>query len=345
MTQDRFDVVGIGDAMVDIVAQCNADFLTQHGLKAEQVTQIDAEFSARLQADIVNPKRQAAGSAVNTMVGVQSLGGRAALIGLVSDDELGKLFERDLASANVMFPRVARKVEAPTSHNIILVTPDGRHTIGTHIGSSAELEPADLDADLIKSARITFLEGYFLASEKTRSTLHEALRIAKSAGRLVALGLSHSSIVGNFRRETLELIRGGVDILLGNESEITSLYETTNFVDAGRRAAHDVHIVALTRGRRGSYVISGSRGIHVAVEPCTHIFDITGAGDLYAAGFLTALSEHNSVELAARLGNVASAAIIQQLGARPEKSLAELARSKGLIAHERSDHSERALLG
>jgi adenosine kinase len=280
---------------------------------------------------------------VNTLVGVRSLGGRAAMIGIIADDELGQLFESDLASANVQFHRASRRAAAPTSHNIVLVTPDGRRTIGTHIGCGGGLTPSDLDADLIRSARITYLEGYLLASEKTRSSLHEALRIAKSADRMVALGLSHRSIVGKYRREALELIRSGVDILLGNEAEITSLYETTAFGEAAHRAAQDADIVALTRGRRGSYVVSASRGIHASVEPCARIVDITGAGDLFAAGFLMGLSEKNSMELAARLGNVAAVAIIQQLGARPEKPLAALARSKGLLAPPRPEYSEQEL--
>jgi sugar/nucleoside kinase (ribokinase family) len=256
---------------------------------------------------------------------------------------MGRLFESDLASTNVMFERVAHRVEKPTSHNIVLVSPDGRRTINTFMGCSDELESSDLDPELIKAARITYLEGYLLDGQRSREALHSALEIAKSADRQVALGLSHRGIVARYRSDIIDLIRAGVDVLFGNELEITPLYEKTSFGEAAHLAAQDAGLVALTRGRRGSYVLSRTRGIHVPVEPCARIVDITGAGDLYAAGFLMALSEHNSMDLAARLGNAAAGAIIQHLGPRPEKSLADLAHAKGLITEPRPAYSELEL--
>jgi sugar/nucleoside kinase (ribokinase family) len=343
MSRERFDVVGIGNAMVDIIARCDANLPEQHGLKTGSVRRINGELSAKIQQSLKDPRHLAAGSAVNTVVGVSSLGGRAAFIGLAGDDDAGRLFDSDLASTGVAFKHLNRKTGAPTSHNIILVTPDGRRTIGTMLGCSAELDASDIDSDLIETARITYLEGYLLDSESAHKALIRAMEIAKAAGRLVALGLSHPRIAATHRESILTLVKSGVDILLANEIELTTLYETSNFVEAGRLAAHDTGLAALTRGRKGSYVITRKRAIHVPVEPCGHIVDITGAGDLYAAGFLTAMAEHNSMDLAARLGNVASGAIIQQLGARPEKPLADLAFSKGLMTAPVAHYFEEEL--
>jgi sugar/nucleoside kinase (ribokinase family) len=343
MSNDRFDVVGIGNAMVDIVASCDRDFLVRHGLRLESVRQIDAALSATIQRELPNSRRLAAGSCVNTLVGVRSLGGRTAFIGRVGNDEMGQFFDRDLNSTDVVFSNIARIVEGATSHNIILVTPDGRRTIATCLGCSTRLKSGDLDPELIKSGRIIYLEGYLLDSDVTRKALSQALEIAKSADRLVAIGLSHRSVVGRHRAEILELVRGGVDVLFGNESEITSLYQTTNFGEAAHLAAQDVAVVALTRGRKGSYVLTKERAVHAKGPACDRIVDITGAGDLFAAGFLMAMSEHNSIDLAARLGNAVAAAITQQFGARPEKSLADLARLKGLIAETRPVYSEHEL--
>lgn len=343
MTLDRFDVVGIGNAMVDIIAPCDTAYLARHNLRLESACQIEAGLSATMQQDFPDAKRHAAGSCANTLVGVRSLGGRAAFIGLVGDDDMGRHFGSDLKATNVVFRPIAREVDGPTSHNIILVTPDGRRTMATVLGCSAAMQPEDLDADLIKSGRITCLEGYLFAADETRKTMWRALEIAKSANRRVALSLSHRGVVGQHREEILAFLRRGVDVLFGNESEITSLYQTTNFGEAAHRVVQDVSIAALTRGSKGSYVLTKNRAIHAKGRVCDRIVDITGAGDLFASGFLLALSEGESIDLAMRLGNAAASAIIRQFGARPEKCLADLARASGLLASKRPEYSEHEL--
>lgn len=270
------------------------------------------------------------GSAANTMTGVASLGGRAAFIGKVADDAFGKIFRHDITAAGVAFSTPAVAGKAPTSSSLILVTPDGERTMNTFLGISTELDHGEVDPDLIAQSAVVYLEGYLFDRPEAKAAFRQAVSIANKAGRKVALTLSDSFCVDRHRAEFLELIRSGIDIVFANESEITSLYETSSFDDAAARIAADTKLAVLTRSAKGSLILSEGAAHIIPVDPVAAVVDTTGAGDLYAAGFLFGLTNGRDLPNSGRLGSLAAAEIISHIGARPAQSLAEIARLRGL---------------
>jgi sugar/nucleoside kinase (ribokinase family) len=332
MSDTRFDVIGIGNAIVDIIGRCEDDFLAKHDAPKGHMRLVDAATIERLYEDMGPAVEISGGSAANTLVGIASFGGKGAFIGKVAGDEFGKIFAHDIRAAGVEFSSKAVDGKDPTSRSLILVTPDGERTMNTFLGISTDIDDGEVDPDAIKAAKIVYLEGYLFDRPDAKAAFRQAVAIAKQAGRKVALSLSDGFCVDRHRGEFIELIREGIDILFANEDEITSLYETSDFEEAARRAMADTELAALTRSAKGSVVISKGERIEIPVDPVDKVEDSTGAGDLYAAGFLYGIASGRDLSTAGRLGSLAAAEIISHMGARPEVDLSSLAREKGLLS-------------
>ncbi|MEQ1578772.1 MAG: adenosine kinase [Hyphomicrobium sp.] len=330
MTGISYDVTAIGNAIVDIIGRCDDAFLAKHGAPKGHMRLVDAGTISSLY-DAMGPGIEiSGGSAANTMSGIASLGGRAAFIGKVADDAFGNIFRHDIKAAGVAFNTPPVSGKAPTSSSLILVTPDGERTMNTYLGISTELDDGEVDPTLIAQSAIIYLEGYLFDRPEAKRAFFQATALAKKAGRRVALTLSDGFCVDRHRTEFLELIRSGVDIVFANESEITSLYETANFDHAAAHIAADTKLAVLTRSAQGSLILSEGAAHIIPVDPIAELVDTTGAGDLYAAGFLFGLTNGRDLPNSGRLGSMAAAEIISHLGARPAQSLAELARCRGL---------------
>jgi sugar/nucleoside kinase (ribokinase family) len=331
MTASTLDVVAIGNAIVDIIGRCDDAFLARHGAAKGSMRLIDTDTVNALYKDMGPGIQISGGSAANTMVGIASLGGKSGFIGKVADDEFGHIFGHDLRAAGVTFKTAPSHGGAPTARSLILVTPDGERTMNTFLGVSPELDSAAIDADLIASAGIVYLEGYLFDRPEAKAAFRQASVIAAKAGRKVALSLSDAFCVDRHRDEFLDLVRNHVDILFANEAEITSLYQTIDFKTAASAAARDAKLAVLTRGAHGAVIVDGGQTVSVPVQPVTQVIDTTGAGDLYAAGFLYGVATGRTYDICGRLGALAAAEIISHVGARPAASLATLAKEQGLI--------------
>lgn len=331
MTTTRYDVVAIGNAIVDIIGRCDEQFLVSHGATKGAMTLVDADRIVSLYASMGPGIEASGGSAANTMAGLASFGGKAAFIGKVADDEFGKIFRHDINAIGVKFDSPAVAEGDPTARCLILVTPDGERTMNTYLGISTDLDSNQVDPAIIRDSGIVYLEGYLFDKPAAKAAFREAVKIANTAGRQVALTLSDGFCVGRHRAEFLELIRSGIAILFANEAEITSLYETSDFDEAAKRAAADTKLAALTRSEKGSVILSNGQSISIPVSPVAKVVDSTGAGDLYAAGFLFGVSQGFDLEKSGRLASLAAAEIISHVGARPEANLADLARQAGLL--------------
>jgi sugar/nucleoside kinase (ribokinase family) len=321
-------VVGLGNAIVDVLVETDDAFLEQHDLPKGAMTLIDADRALELYRLIEGGVECSGGSAANTMVGIASLGGSAGYIGKVRNDPIGGVFGREIRKAGVGFNTAAAKHGPPTGRCLIFVTPDAQRTMQTFLGASATLAPEDLDAETIASAGITFLEGYLWDPPPAKEAFLEAARIAHEAGRKVALTLSDPFCVDRHRDSFRDLVENHVDVLFANEEEACALYEAEDRGDVFEHLKGKCELAAVTRGSQGSVVLAGAEVIRVAAEPVERVVDTTGAGDLFAAGFLFGLSDGRDPETCARLGSIAAAEIISHVGARPEISLAELAASK-----------------
>ena len=327
------DVVGIGNAIVDIIGRCDDAFLARHGCTKGSMQLVDAPAMLALYEAMGPGVEVSGGSVANSMAGVASFGGRAGFIGKTTADDVGTIFGHDIRAAGVTFTTPAAPAGSdPTGRCLILVTPDGQRTMHTFLGISPQLGGGEVDADLIGSARIVYLEGYLFDRPEAKAAFRQAAVIAAKAGRKVALSLSDSFCVDRHRAEFLALIRDNIDILFANEAEIVSLYQTGSFDEAARRAAADTKLAVLTRSEKGSVILSEGTSIAIPVEPVAKVVDTTGAGDLYAAGFLYGVATGKSLEISGRLGSLAAAEIISHIGARPETKLADLARQKDLLA-------------
>jgi sugar/nucleoside kinase (ribokinase family) len=325
------DVVGIGNAIVDIIGRCDDAFLAQFGCTKGSMQLVDAATVLKLY-DAMGPAIEISGGSVaNTMVGIAAFGGKAGFIGKTADDQFGQVFRHDIRAAGVTFNTPSAGDSEPTGRSLILVTPDGQRTMNTALGVSPRLGGGEVDAELIRSARILYLEGYLFDRPEAKAAFRQAADIAAKAGRQVALSLSDPFCVDRHRPEFLKLIKDSVDILFANEAEITSLYETTQFDDAARQAQTDTKLAALTRSEKGSVILSGGQAIAIPAAPVANVVDTTGAGDLFAAGFLFGVAKGKDLQTAGKLGSLAAAEIISHIGARPEVKLEELARKQGLL--------------
>lgn len=331
MSTLRYDVLGIGNAIVDVLARAEDDFLVKQGMAKGGMMLIDQPRAEAIY-DAMGPSVEVSGgSAANTIVGVASLGGRGAFVGKVKDDELGRIFAHDIRAAGVAFDTPPASTGPATARCYILVTPDGERTMNTFLGAAQDLHPRDIDADAVAAAEITYLEGYLWDPPHAKEAFLKAATIAHGAGRRVALTLSDAFCVDRYRAEFLDLIRKGtVDIVFANEHELHSLYQTADFDTAVNAMRTDAKLAVVTRSEKGCLVITREQNDAVRAEPVDKIVDATGAGDLFAAGFLVGLARGAENRNCARLGAIAAAEVIQHMGARPESSLKELADASGL---------------
>jgi sugar/nucleoside kinase (ribokinase family) len=330
MADTTYDVIGVGNAIVDVIAQADDAQIESLGLNKGAMTLIDADQARDLYGKMGPGRESSGGSAANTLAGIASLGGRGAYIGKVRNDQLGGVFSHDIQAIGVDYRTPAASDGPPTARCLIFVTPDAERTMQTFLGVSVDLGAADIDVDAIKAAEITYLEGYLFDKEEAKEAFVHAAETAHAAGRKVALTLSDAFCVDRHRASFQHLVEGHVDILFANESEIVSLYEAADFDAAVAQVAGKCEIAAVTRSEKGSVVIAGGQTIAVAASPITKVVDTTGAGDLYAAGFLFGLTSGRSLEDCAKIGGLAAAEVIQHYGARPEVSLKDLLAQSGI---------------
>lgn len=325
-----YDVAGIGNALVDIIAPADEAFLEQEGLEKGSMTLIE-EARAEALYERMGPRVQASGgSAANTMAGLASLGGRGAYMGKVADDELGAAFAHDIRAIGVRFESAPlQRARAATGRCMINVTPDGHRTMTTFLGASNLLGPDDVDPAVVRDSALVFLEGYLFNSDTAREAFRKAARLAHEAGREVALTLSDTFVVEGHRAELLEFL-GDIDVLFGNEAEITALFQS-GFDASIEQLRTRVRAAGVTRGENGSVAVTKGQVEAVPAVPVAHVIDTTGAGDQYAAGFLFGRTHGRAPADCARLGHLAAAEVIAHYGPRPQTPLAALAREAGLL--------------
>jgi sugar/nucleoside kinase (ribokinase family) len=324
-------VLGIGNAIVDVIARAEDDFLVAQGMHKGTMALID-EARAKAIYDAMGPATESSGgSAANTIAGVASFGARAAFVGKVRDDELGRAFAHDIRSIKVAFDTKPATSGPSTARCYIMVTPDGERTMNTYLGAAQDLRPSDIDEAQIAAAEVVYLEGYLWDPPQAKEAFIKASEIAHKNGRRVALTLSDAFCVDRYRGEFLDLIRKGtVDIVFANEHELRSLYETADFAVASMALQKDAKLAVVTRSEKGCVVVTPDRIEAVPAAPIEQVADVTGAGDLFAAGFLVGLARGKDHKTAARLGGLAAAEVIQHIGARPSVSLKALAAENGL---------------
>ena len=333
MSSAKYDVLGIGNAIFDILVQTDEGFLAAHGMTKGGMALIDESRAAAIYRDMGPATEMSGGSAANTIVGLANLGARAAYVGKVKDDQIGKLYAHDIRAAGVAFETRPATDGPATGCSYILVTPDGERTMNTYLGAAQELMPGDIDADQVAASAIVYLEGYLWDPKSAKDAFVKAAGIAHEAGRQVALTLSDSFCVDRYRGEFLDLMRNGiVDLVFANEAELHSLYQTSDFDTALKQFRADVNLAVVTRSEKGCVVASKDGVTAVPAFPIAKMVDTTGAGDLFAAGFLFGLVRGVGHENAGRLGALAAAEVIQHIGARPQTSLKQLARQSGLPA-------------
>lgn len=331
MAELQFDVAAVGNAIVDVIAQSNDDQLQSLGLSKGHMQLIEEGDVKRLYAEMGPAREVSGGSAANTVVGVASLGGKAAFFGRVAADSFGEIFRHDIRASGVAFDNPAMGDGDPTARSLIFVTPDGERTMMTYLGISPELSSTDIDASVIEASACLYLEGYLYDEPLAMDAFHRAAEVATNAGRRVSLTLSDAFCVDRHRAAFSTFISKSVDVLFANEAELKSLAQVEDFDAALERVAQDVALLAVTRGNEGCAVVAdGSKRTDVRPERSVSVVDTTGAGDLFASGFLYALSRGADPELCARYGNLCAGEIITAFGARPNTSLADLARTHGL---------------
>jgi sugar/nucleoside kinase (ribokinase family) len=331
MTSAKYDVLGIGNAIFDVLVQTDESFLGRHGMTKGGMALIDEARALSIYQDMGPAIEMSGGSAANTIVGVANLGARAAYVGKVRDDQIGRLYTHDIRAAQVAFETKPATDGPATGCSYILVTPDGERTMNTYLGAAQELMPGDIDAAQVAASAILYLEGYLWDPKSAKEAFVKASTIAHDSGRQVALTLSDSFCVDRYRGEFLDLMRRGtVDLVFTNEAELHSLYQTADFDTALTQLRSDAKLAAVTRSEKGCVVAAKDGVTAVPAFPIDKIVDSTGAGDLFAAGFLFGLVRGAGFEAAGRLGALAAAEAIQHIGARPQTSLKELARQNGL---------------
>ncbi|HEY7989767.1 MAG TPA: adenosine kinase [Stellaceae bacterium] len=331
MATPNLDVVGIGNAIVDVLVPSTDTFLSNHELKKGIMALVDENRADALYRAMGSGVEASGGSCGNTMAGIASLGGKGAYIGKVRDDQLGKVFAHDMRAIGVRFDTAPLTKGPATARCLILVTPDAQRTMNTYLGACVELGPEDIDPALIQSAQVTYLEGYLFDPPRAKEAFRKAAKIAHDAGRKVSLSLSDPFCVDRYRDEFRDLVANHVDILFANESEICSLYEVNDFEDAVNRVRGNADIAVLTRSEQGSVVVTRDREHRIPVHKADSVVDSTGAGDLYAAGFLYGLTNGKDLVTSGKLGSLAAAEVISHYGARPETPLKDLAKKAGLL--------------
>lgn len=324
MTTSSYAVCAIGNALVDVIADASDQFLSEQKIAKGAMTLIDAERAAALY-DIIGPAvEMSGGSAGNTVAGIASLGGKAAYMGKVKADQLGSIFRHDLHAQGVHFATPPSETSAPTGRCLILVTPDAQRSMNTYLGAAVEFSESDIHAETIQAAQVTYLEGYLFDRAEAKKAFHQAAHIVRDTKRQLALTLSDVFCVERHRSAFIELIKNDVDILFANQAELMALYETQDLDTAIAAARSHCQIAVTTRSEKGAIIAAGPDLIEVAAAPVARIVDTTGAGDLYAAGFLFGVTQGKPLAEAGRLGAIAAAEVISHYGPRPQKKLREL---------------------
>jgi sugar/nucleoside kinase (ribokinase family) len=327
VTQPALDIVAIGDAIVDVIATCDDAFLVEHDLPKGSMQLLDTDAADRLYAAMGNARETSGGSAANSMAGVAAMGGKAAFIGQVADDQLGEIFRHDMRALGVRFdtPALNGGNPHPTGRCLILVTPDAQRTMNTCPGASHQLEASALDTELIASASILMLEGYLWGPDLPRKAMHKAIGIARAARRKVAFTLSESVCIAGRREGFADMIdRGGVDLLFANEEEALQLTGARDLGEALHTLSSKVPTLVITRGADGALALEDGAAVEIPAAPVDKVIDTTGAGDLFAAGFLTARCRGHDLRQCLRAGAIAAAEVISHFGARPEADLKTL---------------------
>ena len=331
MNQAKFDVIGVGNAIVDILAQTTDAFLNEHGIAKGSMTLVDGFRADLLGRSMSGSVEASGGSAANTMVGIASLGGQAAFIGKVNDDRLGQVFAEDIRKSGVSFDATPVKGKTATASSHILVTPDGQRSMNTFLGCASDLGDSDMMAQKIGASKVLFIEGYLWDAPATKAAIRTAIAHAKASSRKVAFTLSDPFCVGRWRDEFLGLLRSDVDIVFANEEEAKSLFQTEHFDHAFQAFRKWGKTAAITRSVKGSVVV-GDGAVHILdAEPIERVVDTTGAGDQFAAGFLFGYARSLSLDVCGRLGGIAAAEVISHMGPRPLVSLKSLAGKAGLV--------------
>jgi len=325
MSVHHFDVIGLGNAIVDVIAPVDEEFLVKEHLHKGSMQLVDEARAQTLYEAMSAATIVSGGSAANTIAGLASLGGKGAFVGKIAADEAGRAFAHDIRATGVHFSTEPAVDGPSTARCLVLVTPDGQRTMSTYLGACQNLTPADIDVAEVKASRILYLEGYLWDPPAAKQAFLEASDIAHAAGREVALTLSDVFCVDRHQQEFLALMRDGVvDILFANESELHALYQTADFSTAIAALRRENVLAAVTRSEKGALVVRGDATWEVPAAPIDHLVDTTGAGDLFAAGFLSGYTREQPVEFCARLGALAASEVIQHYGARPEVELVNL---------------------
>jgi sugar/nucleoside kinase (ribokinase family) len=326
---DLYDVAAIGNAIVDVIAPADDAFLAANSLDKGAMMLVDQTQSQALYAKMAAGVETSGGSAGNTIAGVASFGGKAAYLGKVADDQLGKVFAHDMRAVGAHFDTVPLVGGKATAVSMINVTPDGQRTMCTFLGASVEFTDADVDKEVIEGAKIVYLEGYLFDAEPARRAFAKAAALAHGSERMIALTLSDGFVVERHRAGLMGFIEGQVDLLFANDSEICALFQTDDFDAAVEALRPHVKLAAVTRGAAGSVVLSQGERLSVKAEPVQKVVDTTGAGDQYAAGFMFGLSRGRPLQQCGQLGSLAAAEVISHYGPRPQVSLKDLAAAKG----------------
>ncbi|WFR94754.1 adenosine kinase [Rhizobium tumorigenes] len=328
----RFDVLTVGNAIVDIIARCDDQFLIDNAITKAAMNLIDAERAELLYSRMGPAIEASGGSAGNTAAGIANFGGKAAYFGKVAKDQLGEIFTHDIRALGVHYETAPKETFPPTARSMIFVTEDGERSMNTYLGACVELGPEDVEADVVADSKVIYFEGYLWDPPRAKDAIRECARIAHENGREVSMTLSDSFCVGRYRDEFLELMRSGtVDIVFANRQEALSLYETEDFEEALAGIARDCKIAAVTMSEDGAVILRGSERYEVDAIELDELVDTTGAGDLFASGFLYGYTQGRELRDCGKLGCLAAGTVIQQIGPRPDKSLSKLAKEAGLI--------------
>lgn len=326
-----YDVCAIGNALVDILADCEDSFLELHGIVKGGMTLIDEERADFLYKNIGPAVEMSGGSAGNTAAGVASLGGHPAYIGKVRDDQFGDVFRHDMEAAGVHFSTPSATEGPSTGRSLILVTPDSQRSMSTYLGACADLSPEHIDPRVVANAQVTYLEGYLFDKPKAKEAFRLAAKTAHDAGRRLSLTLSDTFCVDRHREDFLSLVRDEVDILFANEYELMALYQLPTFEESLAAAQAECAVVVGTRSEKGAVIAAGAEQIVIAADLVAKPIDSTGAGDLFAAGFLFGVTHGHDLYVSGALGAIAAAEVISHYGPRPQKDLKALVRSKGVL--------------
>ncbi len=324
----QYDVVGVGNAIVDVLAHASDAFLQKNGLGKGTMTLIDADRAEGLYDRMGPGVEMSGGSAANTIAALASLGGTGAFIGKVKSDQLGDIFRHDIRSLGITFETGPARDGAPTGRCLVFISPDAQRTLQTYLGAASSLGPEDIDESLIAISRMTYLEGYLWDQPRAKQAFVKAAQTAHSAGQEVALSLSDPFCVDRHRADFLDLVADHVDVLFANEDEIVSLYQVHSFDEALQHVRGHCRVAALTRSEKGCVVVGGDEVHVIDAEPVRDVVDTTGAGDAFAAGFLFGLTKEQPLDVCGRIGGIAAAEVISHVGARPEVPLAELLAQK-----------------